>query len=181
VCDPKFVNALRYLCVMLLARDAHAEGAAVSRRLIELTPLDSEAHIMLGKMLLAQRALAGAEAAFRRALALDPAHATAQKALLCLGALKRQGNPVCAEAAIDPASGFAPLQQQPRRFALGGRAGQDGAGGGAVGVGAAPAPMPETAPEGEGWDGVGGAAPGGKGSEASSGGGGKKKKGKGKK
>ena len=35
----------------------HAEGAAVSRGLIELTPLDSEAHIMLGKLLLAQSEL----------------------------------------------------------------------------------------------------------------------------
>jgi superkiller protein 3 len=84
--DPADANSHGALGQLLLEqRGAFAEAEALLRRSIELkfelAPHAAHAHVCLGVALSEQGDLAGAEAAWRHALAIDPADTSAQKNL----------------------------------------------------------------------------------------------------
>lgn len=84
---PEWPEAHRQLGLLLHARGLPAEGLAELRAAIELSPGEPSLRVDLGRALAGAGDLAGAEAAFRDALASDPEFAPAH---LCLEALLRE-------------------------------------------------------------------------------------------
>lgn len=81
--DPELAGAHVLRAELLRRTEPHRwqTSQAVARRAVELDPEDALAHALLGHLLLESGDVAGAEARFRAALALDPCETLAQRGL----------------------------------------------------------------------------------------------------